>query len=78
MLEKYSAGPGAPNWVICEVCKGESPLRRRARFVITENESVDRASPEISELVLLCGDCSAVASGEIDVSEWKRRKVRCA
>jgi hypothetical protein len=78
VLEKYLAGLGAPNWVICEVCKGEGPLHRQARFVIAENEPIERASPELPELVLLCGDCSAVANGEIDASEWKRRKVRCA
>ena len=78
MLAKYTSVPGAPNWVICELCKCEGLLHRRTRFVIAENEVVERASPEFPELVLLCGDCSAVARGEIDASEWKRRKLRCA
>ena len=78
MLGKYSAGPGAPNWIICELCRGEGLLHRQTHFAIAENETVERASPELPELILLCGDCSAVARGEIDASEWKRRKLRCA
>jgi hypothetical protein len=74
LFEKQPVGRGAPNWIICELCKAQG-VHWRARFVIAENETVERASFELPELVLLCGDCSAVARGEIDESEWKRRKL---
>ena len=75
MLEKHSSRPGAPNWIICELCKIEG-LHSQPRFVIAENDTVEK-SLEFAELVLLCEDCSAVAKGEIDASEWKSRKLRC-
>jgi hypothetical protein len=66
---------GAPNWINCELCKCQG-IHWQARFVIAEDETAGRASPELPELVLLCSDCSAVAEGAIDASEWKRRKVQ--
>ena len=65
---------GAPNWINCELCKCQG-THWQARFVIAEDETAGRASPELPELVLLCADCSAVAEGAIDPAEWKRRKV---
>jgi hypothetical protein len=65
----------APSWVNCELCKCQG-IHSRARFVIAEDETAMRASPELPELMLLCADCSAVAEGAIDASEWKRRKIR--
>ena len=65
---------GAPNWINCEFCKCQG-IHSRARLVIAD-ETATRASPELPELVLLCADCSAVAEGAIDASEWKRRKFR--
>lgn len=65
---------GVPNWINCELCKCQG-THWQARFVVAEDETSGRASPELPELVLLCADCSAVAEGLIDPSEWKRRKV---
>ena len=66
---------GAPNWINCELCKCRG-TRWQARFVVAEDEAGGGASPESPELVLLCADCSALAEGAIDASEWKRRKGR--
>ena len=74
MFEKQLVERGAPNWINCELCNAQG-VHWQARFVIAENEAVERASFDLPELVLLCGDCSAVAKGEIDESEWKRRKL---
>jgi len=72
--EEHLVERGAPNWINCELCKCQG-THWQARFVIAEDETAGRASPELPELVLLCADCSAVAEGAIDPSEWKRRKV---
>ena len=74
MPEEQLVGRGAPNWINCELCKCQG-THWQARFVIAEDETAGSASPELPELVLLCADCSAVAEGAIDPSEWKRRKV---
>ena len=73
MPEEQLVERGAPNWINCELCKCQG-THRQARFVIAEDETAGRASPELPELVLLCADCSAVAEGAIDPSEWKRRQ----
>ncbi len=75
MLAEQLVERGAPNWINCELCKCQG-THWQARFVIAEDETAGRASPELPELVLLCSDCSAVAEGAIDASEWKRRKVQ--
>ena len=74
MPEEQLVERGAPNWINCELCKCRG-THWQARFVIAEDETAGRASPELPELVLLCADCSAVAKGAIDASEWKRRKL---
>jgi hypothetical protein len=73
LSEEQLVERGAPNWINCELCKCQG-THWQARFVIAEDETVGRASPELPELVLLCSDCSAVAEGAIEASEWKRRK----
>jgi hypothetical protein len=74
LVEEQLVGRGAPSWINCELCKCQR-THWQARFVIAEDQTAGRASPELAELVLLCADCSAVAEGAIDASEWKRRKT---
>ena len=73
MPEEQLVALGPPNWINCELCKCQG-THGQARFVIAEDQTAGIASPELPELVLLCADCSAVAEGAIDPSEWKRRK----